>query len=58
MTQTAGRLSEIETEAVSAPNSAHPSWRVFVHSLIAAEISVITRRLSKVVALCRGGGGP
>lgn len=54
MTQTAGRLSESETESVSTSISSHPSWRVFVHSLIAAEISVVTRRLSRVVALCRG----
>lgn len=32
----------------------HPRWRLFVNSLIAAEISAITRLFDKVVTLCRG----
>jgi hypothetical protein len=33
---------------------AHPRWRVFVNSLIASEISVITRFMDRVLSLSRG----
>lgn len=51
-----GVVSQQEEILEQSPRSAHPRWRLFVNSLIAAEISVVTRLLDRVISLSRGPG--
>jgi hypothetical protein len=47
-------ILEVNPPSVQSLPSPHPHWRVFINSLIAAEVSAITRLFDRVISLCRG----
>ena len=55
MSQTAETQYELKPNNKGATSPVrHPAWRMFVHSLIGAEISVCARYFERVISLCRG----
>lgn len=54
MTQAVQDILEVDAPSNQSSPAPHPHWRVFINSLIAAEVSAVTRLFDRVVSLCRG----